>query len=486
MSKPNIVFVFADDWGWGDLGCYGHQIIQTPNLDFLASQGRLLTQFYVCSGVCSPSRAAVITGQFPGRFGIHGHFATHEQNAARGMPNWLDPGHQTYMKLLGRAGYAIGHYGKWHLGNGEGAPEPSEYGVHEYRVNAGPGPQLPFSVVTPMDEGRWPFGKHAGSVARAQTGHEHDRSASNLDDPHEWRSGPRAKSSVIIVNEAIDFIDRHQDQPFLVNVWLNDTHATLDPDPDQLERYEHLMPDGVADKHVGANAIYSAVVTEADKQIGRLVRHLDETGLRDNTIVIFSADNGPEDIGIRNSSHSGVGSPGPFRGRKRSLYEGGVRVPFILSWPSGAGEQGVVDNESPLCAVDLLPTFCSLAGVEVPDEVKLDGEDMSDVFTGTSRGRTTPLYWEWRFRVWGHTLNKSPMLAMREGPWKLLFNPEGDRTELYYVPDDLLEVNNVAASHPEIVASMSASALAWQTELPEGPMDDDAGSNAYPWPGGER
>ena len=389
------------------------------------------------------------------------------------MPNWLDTSAQTYMKLLGEAGYAIGHYGKWHLGNGDGAPEPGEYGVQEYRVNAGNGPQLPFSVVTPMEEGYWPFGKHAGA-------------GQSSGEPPEWRPGPRAKSSEIIVNETIEFIDRHADQPFLVNVWLNDTHATLDPDPDQLEQYEHLMPDGVADKHVGANAIYSAVVTEADRQVGRLVKHLDEKGLRDNTIVIFSADNGPEDIAIRNSSHSGVGSPGPFRGRKRSLYEGGVRVPFILSWPAGAGPQGAVDNESPLCAVDLLPTFCALAGVDVPESTKLDGEDMSDVFRGASRDRTTALFWEWRFRVWGHTLNKSPMLALREGPWKLLFNPSGDRTELYYVPDDLLEVNNVASSHQERVSSMKELALAWQKELPEGPLDDDAGSNAYPWPGGTR
>lgn len=117
-ERPNEVFVFADDWGWGDLGCYGHPHVKTPNLDRLASQGILFTQFYVCSGVCSPSRAAVLTEQFPGRLGIHGHFADHHLNAQRGMPNWLDPSAPTYTRLLQENGYAIGHYGKWHLGHG--------------------------------------------------------------------------------------------------------------------------------------------------------------------------------------------------------------------------------------------------------------------------------------------------------------------------------------------------------------------------------
>ena len=137
------------------------------------------------------------------------------------------------------------------------------------------------------------------------------------------------------------------------------------------------MPVGLEGKHAGANAIYYAVVTEADRQIGRLLRRLDELGLAENTIVLFSADNGPEDIAIRNASHSGVGSPGPFRGRKRSLYEGGIRVPFLLSWPEGNASRGTVDDDTPLCAVDLLPTFCALAGIDLPEGLQLDGEDMS-------------------------------------------------------------------------------------------------------------
>ncbi len=458
-GRPNIVFIFADDWGWGDLGCYGHPSVKTPNLDRLASQGTLYTQFYVCSGVCSPSRAATLTGKFPARLGIHGHFANHNRNAERGMPNWLDPAETTYTRLLQQAGYAVGHYGKWHLGHGEGAPDPSAYGIDECRVNAGNGPQLGFEDA---DNVRRPFLR----------GDEEERLA----------AGPRTRSSEVIVNETIGFLDRHSNEPFLVNVWLNDTHATLDPDAQMLERYEHLMPGGVMHKHVGANAIYFSVVTEADRQVGRLLDHLDKLGLAENTIVIFSADNGPEDILVPDASHSGVGSTGPFRGRKRSLYEGGIRVPFILRWPAGGTRAGVVDDVTPLCAVDLLQTFCSLAGVEVPSDLPLDGEDMADVFQGRQRPRRTPLMWEWRFRVWGHCIHRSPMLAIRKDQWMLMVNPDGSRTELYDIPKDPTQLTNLADRHPEVVDDLRRQVVQWQKTLPDGPITDDAGLNDYPWP----
>jgi N-acetylgalactosamine-6-sulfatase len=448
-DRPNFLFVFADDWGWGDLGCYGHPHVQTPHLDALAAQGILFSQFYVCSGVCSPSRAAALTGRFPARLGMHGHLADHERNAQRGMPNWLDPTVATYTRALHEAGYVVGHYGKWHLGHGAGAPEPFAYGIDECRVNVGNGPQLGFPCAyrSPAD------------------------------------AGSRTRSSEIIVDEAIGFLERHRHEPFLVNVWLNDTHATLDPDEKQLEPYRAHMPVGLEGKHVGANAIYYAVVTEADRQIGRLLRRLDALGLRENTVVIFSADNGPEDICIRNASHSGVGSPGPFRGRKRSLYEGGVRVPFILRWPGGGAADGTVDNETPLCAVDLLPTFCALAGIADVDGIPLDGKDMSDAFRGIPRQRATPLMWEWRFRVHGHCIHRSPMLAIRHGRWKLLLNPARDRVELYDIPADPMELDNRAAQHPDLVAALGEQVLAWQATLPGGPIEPEAGSNAYPWPG---
>jgi len=209
------------------------------------------------------------------------------------------------------------------------------------------------------------------------------------------------------------------------------------------------MPVGLEGRHGGANAIYYAVVTEADRQIGRLLSHLDALGLHAHTVVIFSADNGPEDICIRDASHSGVGSPGPFRGRKRSLYEGGIRVPSLLSWPGGGTPIGIIDNETPLCAVDLVPTFCTLAGIELLDDTQLDGEDMSDAFHGSPRQRTTPLRREWRFRAHGHCINKSPTLAIRKGMWKLLMNPSRDRVELI-APTTTLSTRQIRHPTPTI------------------------------------
>ncbi len=253
----------------------------------------------------------------------------------------------------------------------------------------------------------------------------------------------------------------------------------MDPDEKQLEPYEHLMPANVKDKWPGALAIYYAVVTNADRHIGRLMAKLDSFGLTDNTVFIFSADNGPEDIHVTNASHSGVGSSGPFRGRKRSLYEGGVRVPFILRWP-GKTPSGSIDDATPMSTVDLLPTFCRLAGVDAPDG--LDGEDMSDVFNGAQRRRKRPHMWEWRLTMAGNVIHKSPMLSILDGKWKLLVNPAGDRVELYDYLADPTELDNLAEKHPTVVSELTSKVLAWQKELPEGPVNDDAGSKAYPWP----
>jgi arylsulfatase A-like enzyme len=447
-SCPNFVFVFADDWGWGDLGCYGHPHAKTPNLDRLAAEGRLFTQFNVCSGVCSPSRAAVMTGQFPARFGIHGHFAPHEQNRRRGMPNFLDPSVHTLTRLLQQGGYKVGHFGKWHLGHGEGAPEPFVYGIDECKINVGNGPQLGFSDLDP------------GEIRR--------------------------RSSEFIVDESIAFIDKHKDQPFYVQAWLNDTHAVLDPSEEMMAPYRHFGPasDEMNRRHKGALQVYYAAVTNADLHIGRLMNHIDAFGLTENTIFIFSADNGPEDIHIRNASHSGVGSPGPFRGRKRSLYEGGVRTPFILRWHNGGAHPGEVDNDTVLSAVDLLPTFCHLAGIELPDNIQLDGEVMADAFRGIPTQRATPLMWEWRFNIAGHPINKSPMYAIRDGDWKLLLNPDNSRIELYDIPNDIMELNNLADKHPDVVKRLSEQVKAWAATLPEGPVEPEAGKNSYPWPKG--
>jgi N-acetylgalactosamine-6-sulfatase len=440
--RPNVVFIFADDLGWGDLGCYGNQEVRTPNLDQLAAEGSLFTQFYVNGSVCSPSRTAFLTGHYPARHKVHGHFASDQQNQDRGMPNWLDTSATNVTRLLKEAGYATAHFGKWHLGSGKGAPSPKEYGIDDF-VTAG------------------------GNRFTSGTRWAHS-------DPYF-----RAHSTDSIVDEAIRFMKENRDKPFYINAWTLLTHATLHPTDEQLELYKRFAPSSVPYK--AAKQIYLASVTALDSAVGRLIKSLDELGLSENTLVIFSSDNGPEDINIRNAGHSGVGSAGPFRGRKRSLYEGGLRMPFIVRW-SNRVPAGLINSTSVLTAVDFLPTVCQLAGVRLPSGYRPDGEDISDILLGDQRARSRAIMWEWRFRVHGHVLHRSPQLSIREGKWKLLMNPDKSRIELYDIPRDPSELQNLVEAQPQVVEFMSQRLLAWQKTLPEGPVDPLSGRNNYPWP----
>jgi N-acetylgalactosamine-6-sulfatase len=441
-ARPNIIFILADDLGWGDLHCYGNSLIRTPNLDQLSRDGTLFTQFYVNASVCSPSRCGFMTGQFPARHRIYTAIGGDvEKNKARNLADWLDPKVPTLTSVLKGAGYATGHFGKWHLGTARSAPSPSAYGVDDHRTFCS-APGLPGWTLT--DDKFWP------------------------------------ESSTLIVDEAVRFIRANRDKPFFVNTWLLIPHAPLNPTEEQMKPYAdrdwgHGVP------HRNAQTIYFASVTDLDTQVGRLIGELEKLGLRENTLILFSSDNGPEVMQITSAGHAAAGSAGPFRGRKRSLYEGGVREPFIACWP-GRVPSGRVENKSILSGVDLLPTICKLTGIEIPAGHATDGEDVSDILFGASRERSKPLYWEWRYTISGEPFHRSPMLAIREGDWKLLMNPDGSRIELYDIPHDPAELANLADRQPAIVDRLSGQLLAWKKSLPPGPNDPAAGKNIYPWP----
>jgi len=436
-ERPNVIFILADDLGWADLACYGHPEIKTPALDRLAQQGTRFTQFYVNSAVCSPSRTAFLTGNFPARHGIHGALSTTKVNRELGMPDALDPKAAMLPHQLQRTGYVTGHFGKWHLSSGKGAHSVERYGFDEHRIG----------FATPGWE---------------------------KSDPFFW-----AKSTQMIVDEAVRFIEKHRDRSFYVNVWPFLPHAILNPTEEQMAPYREFGPPNVPYK--GAHQVYYASVTDLDQQVGRLLQRLDELRLAENTLVLFSSDNGPEDMEIYSTNHSGVGSTGPFRGRKRSLYEGGVRVPFLARWP-GRIPHGRVDTASVLSAVDVLPTIAKLAGSRLAEEFNPDGEEASEALLGRTYSRSKPLFWEWRFDIYGHPVNRSPMLAVREGKWKLLTNRDRSRVELYDVPGDPTELNNLAYRHPEIVDRLSRKLLEWSGTLPQGPIKPSAGRNDYPGP----
>ena len=444
-SKPNIVFILADDLGWADLPAHGHRSINAhggwivngelkmPNVDRMAREGTIFCQYYVNSGVSSPSRTGIMTGQFPGRLAIHDYISTTELNTERGMPDYVEPRVPTITSLLRSAGYRTAHFGKWHLGSGSQSPKPKEYGIDVYRTC--------------------------------------------LDGPMK-----RVGSTEMIVDETIKFIENESDKPFYINVWLYDPHSPLHPTDKMMEPYEYLSPRWGNNR--GALEVWYGVLTDIDRHVGRILDKLDELGLSENTIVIFSSDNGPESGLIPFVSHYGGASStntGPFRGIKRSLYEGGIREPFIVRWP-GTTPTGKVDNTSVLSGVDFLPTVCKLAGVELPLGINLDGEDLSPALKGIPVRKTKPQMWENRFPVYGHVIHKSPILAIRVDNWKLLMNPDGTRMELYDIPNDPSELNNLVKHNPRIVRKLSTQVLKWHATLPKGPVHEDAGSNAYPWP----
>lgn len=433
LVRPNVLFIFADDWGWGDLSCHGNPMYETPNLDKLASQGTDYQAFTVDNPVCSPSRVAVETGQYPARFSIHQHFAAIKQNVERNMPDWLDPRVVLLPRLLRQGGYATGHFGKWHLTNSgvPDAPLPTAYGYDESAVFNGPGPQI---GVDP-----------------------------NSDQP-------------LSTDAAIDFIRRHREQPFFVNLWIHTAHVPHYPTPRWLRRYRNLD-----ERH----RVYAAVISEADERIGQVLAVLDELKLTNNTLVVFSADNGPEVTGtikqMKNASQApvgrgtyySVGTTGGMRGQKRSLFNGGVGVPFIVRWP-GHTPVGAVDKTTVLTAVDLLPTFCAAAGIELPTGYLPDGQNVLPALEGRPITRQHPIFWDWRGPDDGENW---PRLAVREGRWKLLMTLAGERVELYDMTIDRSQRHDVAPQHPDEVDRLVAEVLAWRRDLPEHP-DESALSEA--------
>lgn len=442
-ERPNVVFIVADDLGWGDLAVYGHPRVKTPNLDALASEGVLLTQFYMNSPVCSPSRAAILTGRNPAEIGIHYAIGANAGDTLND-PDWLDPDLETIYDLFRDAGYRTGHFGKWHLGAETPvgrAPPPRDYGLDISATTNSTGQKL----------------KHGKRILVEDT----------LGNASTANTLLRRDSSQAISESAIDFIATNKDQPFLVSLWLLEPHAVLDPSEEQMQPYLDLTHEKVRDRYRGSETVYYASLTNIDSQLGKLFDYLKREDLFDNTILIFTSDNGPSPLWSKGTSHAGAGHSGPFRGMKGSLYEGGLRVPFIVSWPREL-PKAYVDTESVVAAIDLLPTLAGLAGMSKVGLTDLDGEDRSSVLKGKIEERESPLFWEYRAGSWGRDIQRSPRLAMRQGPWKLMMNPDGSRVELYNLDDDITETSNVANYESETVERMRVMLLNWfENEVPD-------------------
>ena len=437
-QKLNIIQILIDDMGYADLGCYGGPI-PTPNIDRIAAEGIRFTQAYVASPICSPSRVGITTGQCPSRHRVYSYFDTREKHRQLGMPDYLDAKAPSVARTFQQAGYATGHFGKWHMGGGRDvgdAPLPTEYGFDESLTSfEGLGDRvLPPGRLSELNE----------KLGRGKITH-----------------APQAELTSIYVDRTIDFIKRAGDanKPFYVHLWLNDVHDPFNPKPERLKSYERYS----SNKYLQQ---YYATIDEMDRQIGRLLKSLDN-----NTMVILLSDNGP--TAWPRYYKEGLEPPGStagMRGRKWSLYEGGIRVPFMARLP-GRIPAGRVDETTVISSLDLFPTCCELAGVK-PPRIAFDGEDMSRALLGRAMKRKSDLFWDYgrdsSYLRPGIPRDASPNLALRSGDWKLLMNGDGTSLELYNLDRSRNEEANVAAGHPEITRKLSARLLRWRKSLPGG------------------
>jgi arylsulfatase A-like enzyme len=437
-SHPNIIFVLVDDMGWGDFSCFGDKAIETTNIDRLAAEGVRFEQFYVNAPICSPSRVALTTGQYPMRWRITSYLDNRGENERRGMAQWLDPTAPTLARTLHDAGYATGHFGKWHMGGQRDvsdAPLITAYGFDASLTNfEGLGPRM-LPLLDAYD-GK-PAQKYALGSDTLGHGEIH------------WEKRDQITASY--TEAAIEFINQAQlrKQPFYVNVWPDDVHSPFFPPKDRR---------GNGSKR----ARYLGVLKTMDEQLGKLFdRVRNDPDLSDNTLILVASDNGPED---------GAGSAGKFRGKKGMLYEGGIREPLIAWSPSLISKENTAktNTTSVLAGIDVAPSLLKIAHVTQPEGVSFDGEAFDDVLLGASeRSRTEPLFFRRPPDRPTHPEEGNlPDLAVRSGNWKLLCEYDGSKPQLYDLATDPSETTNVASSQTQTVEQLTDDVVQWNKSMP--------------------
>ena len=415
-KKPSFIVILCDDLGYGDLGCYGHPHIKTPRLDRLADEGLRLTDCYASAPVCSPSRAGMLTGRTPNRAGIYDW-----------IPNdnvmHLRPQEVTVAKLLKGAGYATCHVGKWHCNgkfNSKEQPQPGDHGFDHWfstQNNAGPNHKDPRNFVRNGD----PVGPLTG-----------------------W-------SSQLIVDEGLRWLEKQPaDQPVCLFVWLHSPHEIVATPEEFIAPYRKVAKSE-------DEAIYYGNVAQVDHEVGRLLDQLDASGRGKDTLVFFTSDNGPETLNRYRTANHSWGTPGPLRGMKLHMYEGGLRVPGLLRWPGRVAAKQT--GTQPVSNVDVLPTLCELGGASVPKDLKLDGTSVVPLFAGQEVRRAKPLYWQYDKAL------GTPKVALRDGDWKILADESLKTFELYNLRSDLAESKNLADSEPQRLAEMIEKLTAFHADV---------------------
>lgn len=426
-NRPNIIIILTDDMGFSDVGCFGGNFVPTPNIDRIAKNGRKFTQYYSAAPICSPSRAGMLTGMNPARWNFSTFLDNKKHNKNAEQADFLDPTAPSIARIFKNAGYATGHFGKWHMGGGrdvKNAPGFEQYGIDEHNSTyESPDPD-PLLTAT-----NWIW--------------------SDKDSIKRW---DRTK---YFVDKTLAFMQKHKGQPCFINLWPDDVHTPWVPRKET--EYTGKYPMNPEEE-----AAFKGVLKEYDVQIGRLLDGLKAMGADKNTIVIFTSDNGPLPS-FRGSRAMGL------RGSKLSLYEGGTRMPFIIQWP-GHIPAATVDESSELSSLDLMPTLTKFAGITLPAAYKGDGMDRGSVILGKPSLRGKDLFWEYgRNNIafnYPRPIDKSPNLAVRSGEWKLLMNSDGTDIQLYNILKDKKESTNIAANEPQKVAELKDKLMAWWKTIP--------------------
>lgn len=419
-QKTHIVIIYTDDMGIGDLSCYNSGWVTTPNIDKLASLGLKFNHYYTASPVSSPSRVGLTTGMYPTEWGINTFLHERKGNANCEQCDYLDSSAPSMARSLKEAGYSTAHIGKWHMGGGrdvDDAPQIPQYGFDEY-VTTYEGPD-PDPLITASN---WIW--------------------SEKDSIRRW------DRTAYFVDKTLDFLSRHKEAPCFVNLWPDDMH---DPWIPEAKYY------GNRKSWVGKEN-FVAVLQEYDRQIGRLVEGIRQLGILENTILIFTSDNGalPTFDAVRVNGR---------RGSKNSLFEGGLNMPFIICWPERI-KAGEIDDESVINAVDLYPSLCAIVGAKLQKGFNYSGEDMSKALLGIKpQKRTKDMMWDFgRNRFFNRPPqphHRSSHLAIRRGDMKLLVNSDGSGMELYDVKKDPNETTDIASKHPRLCSELSKKVINW-------------------------
>ena len=415
--QPNIVLIMADDLGWKDLHCYGNEKLDTPNLDRLAEQGLLFTDAYSASPVCTPTRAALMTGESPARLNITNHSAGHPPRFRKPGTDLVTPNWQRYLPLekvtlaeqLKGAGYATAFAGKWHLSH-----SPKNNSSKELKIPSEPElrPEYQgFDInIGGCDFGGPPsyFGPYKNPALSAKVEGEYlpDR----------------------LANECVDFIESNRDRPFFLCWWNYSVHYPFQAPEDLIAKYEKRKGPGIE------NPTYAAMIEGMDRSIGKLLKTLDENGLSENTLVIFTSDNGPFAANVK-----------PLRAEKGYLYEGGIRVPMIVRWPGHT--RPATRTATPVITMDIHATILEATKLKSDPSNKPDGVSLVSILDGKNKLNRQALYFHYPNYAF-HKKNRMGS-AIRKGKYKLIKFYDDESVELYDLENDISETNNLAKELPE-------------------------------------